>query len=70
MQLFQSLMSGKSNLATYLSLHLPGVGQEGPAVVPADGSAHEGFDTNQVLQQLTAAEQERDKARKQLNRYA
>ena len=46
------------------------MGQEGPAVVPADGSAQEGLDTNQLQQQLNAAEQDRDKARKQLNRYA
>ena len=48
---------------------LAGAGQEGPAVVPADGSAQQGFDTNQLQQRLTTAEQDRDKARKQLNRY-
>ena len=49
---------------------LAGVGQEGPAIVPADGSAQEGFDAHQLQQQLSATEQDRDKARKQLNRYA
>ena len=53
-----------------MGLHSSGVGQEGPAIVPADGSAQEGFDTNQLQQRLTAAEQDRDKAKKQLNRYA
>ena len=39
-------------------------------MVPADGSAQEGLDTKQLQQRLAAAEQDRDKARKQLNRCA
>ena len=46
----------------------PGVGHEGPAVVPADKCAQDGFDTDLLQQRLIAAEEDRDKAKKQLNR--
>lgn len=45
-----------------------GVGHEGPAVVPADGTAQDTSQADALQQRLAAAEEDRDKAKKQLNR--
>ena len=43
-------------------------GGEGPAVVPADAESQDDLHSNALQQRLAAAELERDKAKKQLNR--
>ena len=45
-----------------------GAGHDGPAVVPADGTAQDASQADALQQQLAAAEEDRDKAKKQLNR--
>ena len=47
---------------------LNGSASEPPGIVPADGNLQDSAGSGALQQRLTAAEQERDKAKKQLNR--